>query len=97
MATPKLNSFSSWELTPEEELAGARLTELQIKKIQNEIAIVAHSKLALSFDQNNTLKFAQEEAYFKGQLEILEYLLQQNEAASQYSTTNQVSINPQGE
>lgn len=97
MAMPRPTSFSAWDLTQEEELAGSRLTELQVKKIQNEISTIAHSKLALSFDPNNTLKFAQEEAYLKGQLEVLEYLLQQHEAASQFNQPNQIQLNPQGE
>lgn len=77
------NSFSTYQLTDEEALQGQILTTLQIQVLQNHRADIAEEKLALSFDANNHLQFAQAEASLKGQLEIIAWLLDSSEVATE--------------
>lgn len=69
------NPFQAWILTDAEFSQGCILSSLQKQVIQNQIAQVAAQKLNLEFDPTNVLKFTQEEAALKGQLQALEYLL----------------------
>lgn len=85
MAQLKPNRFSSWELTPLEFKAGCTFNELQLKVIQNCISDAASSKVALTYDPQNPLKFAQQEAELTGQIEILEFLLSQSVALNEVS------------
>ena len=68
------NTFSSWELTPEEELQGSTLTTLQKQVIQNQIALLAQEKNMLVYDPSNPFEFVQQEADLKGQISSLQYL-----------------------
>jgi hypothetical protein len=75
------NQFQSWILSPEEFLQGGLLTTLQKQVIQNQIASVATQKINLEFTPSDPLKFAQQEAGLRGQIEALSYLLTLSEAA----------------
>jgi hypothetical protein len=77
MPLPKLipNSFSTYELTEEEESNGSIFTEDQLRVLQNKLAEVAEEKIALEFDPSEPLLFQQQEAYKRGQLDMLRYLL----------------------
>ena len=69
------NIFTSWELLPDETAMGYTLTPEQCAVIQNDIADAATRRLSLKFDTNNPQAFIQEEAYLKGKIETLRYML----------------------
>jgi len=68
-------TFTYYQLTDREVLAGSILTSDQKAVIQNELAQAADNKLNLDFDPLNPTKFAQDEAFLKGQMSILRVLL----------------------
>ena len=81
MARLQDNDFSSYALTEEEELQGALLTITQRQVIQNQLSAVACEKLALEFNTDKPDSFIQQEAYKRGQLDLLSYLLDQSQSA----------------
>jgi len=86
------NEFSAYELTDAEAVQGAIFTVTQKQCIQNQLSQVACEKLALEFDVNNPNKFIQEDAFKKGQLDMLKYLLDTSLAAEEelkYQATQQ--------
>ena len=79
----RLFSFTTYELTEEETLQGAVLTHQQIQCIQNQIADLSEELINLepSADINLQFKFLQQQAYTKGQIAALKYLLDLSDAA----------------
>ena len=77
-----VNSFTSYSLTEKQALEGAILTTLQKQCIQNLLATNAEEKLRLEFDVANPESFIQQEAYKKGTIDILQYLVDASEAAN---------------
>lgn len=75
MAKIAVGTFTHWDLTNPEILAGSILTTDQKHLLQNELAQVAENKLALTFDTTNPTKFAQDEAFLSGQMSILRVML----------------------
>ena len=75
------NQFQSWNLTPKEFLQGGLLTSLQKQVIQNQISQLSLQKNALKFDTVNPAGYAQQEAYLRGQIDALTYLLRVSEEA----------------
>lgn len=69
------HTFNRYELTDEETRAGHILTESNKAIIQNLIADAANSKLNLVLDTKDLNSYMQQEAFLKGQIEILTYLL----------------------
>lgn len=69
------NSFSSYNLSTEEEETGSVLNYLQKAVLQNKLAIIAQDKLNTVFDPLNPTAFAQQEAYLRGQMEVINWLL----------------------
>ena len=88
MAHPSSNTFSSYTISEEESRQGAMLTSLNIALIQNLRCSIAEEKLALQFTPNDVLSYTQQEAYLKGQLDMLSHLLTLNEDAQQYHHLN---------
>lgn len=84
MAHPANSTFTSYTLTEDEARNGSILTSLNIAAIQNLRCKIAEEKLNLTFTPNDVLSFTQQEAYLKGQLDILSHLLDLNEEAQQY-------------
>jgi len=84
------NQFTSYALTDKELLEGAKLTTLQKQFLQNQLSNAAMEKNALEFDPNNQLKFAQQEASLKGQMDAFTFLLDSSLAAEE--ETNEASI-----
>lgn len=80
MATLAINSFTSYNLTEEENSMGSLLTITQKQVIHNHIAGLAEEKLALTFDVNNQLQFVQRQAELEGQISSLRWLLDVSEA-----------------
>lgn len=81
MATLQSNTFSSYELTPEEQLHGNILTQLQKQCIQNEIYLAAQEKLNLLVDPNNMYGSLQREAELQGKIRALQNLIIYSENA----------------
>ena len=81
MSTMIPNTFSSYSFTPEEEIQARLLSTLQKQNIQNQISMVATNVLNLEYDVQNPLKFAQDEAFLKGQIQVLTYLLDSSDSA----------------
>jgi hypothetical protein len=77
------NVFTSYELTHMEELTGTILTPPQVAVLSNKLATIAVSKLALKFDPLNPALFTQTEAYERGQLDVIQWLLDSSEAAQE--------------
>jgi hypothetical protein len=75
MATVKQNTFTSYDFTDRELLSGSVLTGEQKNVIQNELATIAESRLAIDYDPANPLAFVQQEAFLKGQISILRVML----------------------
>lgn len=69
------HSFNKFELSAEEYKAGCALTLSNQAVIQNLISDVAEEKLRIVLDPQNLTEYAQQEAYLRGQLDILNHLL----------------------
>jgi len=83
MAKISVGTFTHWDLTNQEILAGSILTTDQKHILQNELAQIAESKLALEFDATNPTKFAQDEAFLSGQMSILRVMLIRSDESEQ--------------
>jgi hypothetical protein len=81
MAIQRANSFTSYELTEQEKAEAVKLAHFQILYLQTLHADTAEMLLGLVFTPNDVLKYAQEEAYLRGQLEIINFLLKQDVSA----------------
>jgi len=73
--TPRMSSFTSWNLTEQEENQGSLLTLAQKAMIQNQICAAAEEKISLTFDPTNPSKFLQQEAELQGKILSLKSLL----------------------
>ena len=73
-----LTDFTKVKLSDEEQLDGFRLGTLSLSVLQNLRADVAAEKLRLEFNPLNPNDFIQQEAYKRGQLDIITYII--NEA-----------------
>ena len=88
MSHPITNTFSSYSLSENEQKLGTQLTQLNVAVFQNQRSQIAEEKLNLVFTPNDVLHYTQQEAYLKGQLDLLNYILAANEESSQYHTIN---------
>lgn len=85
-------TFTHYELTKKEILAGSILTTDQKYLLQNELAQIAENKLNLDYDHTNPVKFAQDEAFLKGQMSIIRVmLLRSDESEIQLRSTSNPS------
>ena len=82
------HAFNKYEMTEEESQRGNILTLSNQAVIQNLIAEKAEAKLSLQLDPANFNAYIQEEAYLKGQIEILQFLLNMS-AYAETNLTNQ--------
>jgi len=87
MATIIPNSFTSYDLTDKEAIDGIILTTTQLLSMRNKLANIAEEKLRLIYDDNNRMAFIQQEAYLKGQMDILTVLFDDSAAAVDEYTT----------
>jgi hypothetical protein len=96
MATVIPNEFTSYNLNDQEQLEGALLTTVQKQVLQNQLSICASEMMALEYDTTNPASFAQQEAYKRGQIECLRFILASSDASQEalYPTTN---LNQQSE
>lgn len=75
------NTFSSYFLTEDEETEGSILSITQRQLLQNDLATCAEEKLRLEFDPAEPQLFIQQEAFKKGQIELIQYMLDRSESA----------------
>lgn len=75
------HSFNKYLLTDEETRSGHILTESNKAIVQNLIADAAQSKLNLILDPLNINAYVQQESYLKGQIDILNYLLDMHDTS----------------
>lgn len=68
-------SFEAFRFTPEEMIHARRLDALQRRYLQTLLASAAEEKLAEEYDELHPVRFAQREAYLRGQMDILNMLL----------------------
>ena len=87
------HSFNRYELSQQEQEAGSAFTLSNQAVIQNLLASCAEEKLHLVLDPQNVTAYAQQEAYLRGQLDILRHLLD----LSQFSLTAVSSSDSLGE
>jgi len=71
-------SFQAYNLTEEELQHGRAIGPEQRMYYQTLLASAAEEKLAEEYDALNPLRFAQREAYLRGQIDILNMLLGAN-------------------
>lgn len=83
------HSFNKYLLTDEETKSGHILTESNKAVIQNLISDAAQSKINLVLDPQKINEYVQQESFLKGQIEILNYLLDMHETLMQDIQTNQ--------
>lgn len=79
--TPSITT--TYEQTQQEFLVGSSYCQEQIEFIRNQIAASATLKLNLVPDPNNYPAFIQQEAYFKGQMDAYQYLIDCHNAAQE--------------
>lgn len=75
MAKIAVGTFTHYDLTNTEILAGSVLTFDQKAVLQNELATIAENRVNIDFDPQNPLKFAQDESFLKGQMSIIRVML----------------------
>ena len=73
------NSFSSYNLSPEEEESGQVLNSNQKMVLQNKLCAIAEEKIRLTYDSTMPIVFAQREAELQGQMSVIQWLLDSSE------------------
>lgn len=76
------HSFNRYELSVEEQRAGQALTLSNTAVIQNLVAEKSEAKIGLVLDSKDIDSYMQNEAYLRGQIDILNYLLACNASLS---------------
>ena len=76
MASLIPNDFSQYEFTEKEEIEAAKLTNYQRMHVQNLIASISMEKISHEPTPDNFSEFIQKEAYLRGQIDSLKYLLE---------------------
>ncbi len=84
MSHPISNTFTTYSLSEEETKLGQQLSSLNVSVLQNQRAQIAEEKLNLVFTPNDVLSYTQQEAYLKGQLDLITYLLSCNEESQKF-------------
>jgi hypothetical protein len=77
------STFSKYALSENDQIIGSTLTTLTKQFIQNQICNIAEQRIALVPDPNNYAEFIQQEAYLKGQMDSLKFLLDSSNASEQ--------------
>jgi hypothetical protein len=81
VAEPIETSFKAFKFTEDELKAARHLHAEQRMYLQTLLSDAAESKLALKLDPYKPLIFTQEEAYLRGQIDILAMLLSDSAVA----------------
>jgi len=75
------NEFTSYNLNEQEQLAGSIFTVTQLQVLHNRLSELAAQKLNLEFDVDSPETFIQQEAFKRGQIEEIRYLIESSTAA----------------
>lgn len=75
MSTPKETPFTAYDFSDEEIKHAMQFNPTQKQYLQTLLSEVAMVKLAESFDGKDPIKFAQMEAWSRGQMDMLNTLL----------------------
>lgn len=82
MATLNLdNSFVSYNLTPEEELAGSILALDNLQVIQNKLSMVAHKRINVDLNTLDPLSSLKDVSWLDGQIQAYRDLLDSHHLA----------------
>ena len=84
MSQKLLTPFESFSLTEEESKSAMSLSHLQMQNMHNLRTTYMLQKVGLSVDTKDMTSYLQQEAYLRGQIDILTYLIE----------TSQVVQNP---
>lgn len=80
MATLRNTSLTAYDLTDEEQSSGSILNQVQKLVLQNEVARISETLLGLTLDTSKQLEFIQQQAYLKGQVDVLKWMLEVSDA-----------------
>ena len=83
MAIQITNSFTSYELTEQEELQGCIYTTVQLQVLQNHLAGYAEQKLNLEYDPEHKERFLQEDASLKSKIDFIQYLIDTSKVSAE--------------
>ena len=75
------STFSKYTLTDVEALTGRILNDMQLGVLHNMRTDIAEQKINLKFTPNDVGTFAQDEAFLKGQLDLLTHLIDSSATA----------------
>ena len=89
MAELSPGMFTSWNLSPEEAVQGSILSLTQTQVLENELCRLAEEKILLEYDPEHATLYARDEAYKRGQIQIIQWLLANSEAAMEAATIGQ--------
>lgn len=95
MATPKLNAFTEFDLTDEEQFAGQLLSHNQLMVIQNLRAEYAVKKINLAYTPSSHQEFLQQEAEISGWMNCLNYILECHEVSAAKNLQANSENNPE--
>lgn len=84
MARIQINAFTSYDLEEGEAISGQVLNLSQKIVIQNRLSTVAHNLLNLKFDATENITSIQQQAYWIGQKDMLQQLLDDSQEAEQF-------------
>lgn len=85
-------SFEAWRFTPEELPVVRSISEEHRRYLKTLLSDAAEQKLRISLDPYKPLLFVQEDAYLRGQMDILAMLL--NESQTQISRPKNAVVVP---
>jgi hypothetical protein len=71
--------YTKYTLSDEEFLDGTIFTELQLAVLVTERTLIAERKVSLPYLPDNPFKYATEQEYCRGQIEILTFLIDRAE------------------
>lgn len=87
-----LNKYQTYELTDEELVQGMILAPLQRAILSTMLVQVMEQKLALEPDpDNNPIQYWQQEAFYRGQLQLINTLLEGDTEAQQHARESEAS------
>lgn len=86
MSTKSTSYFETYDMPEQEALSASILNQSNLQYLHNLRTAIAHQKLHLKFDVANPQAFIQEEAYLKGQLDMITTLIDASEFSSSQLT-----------
>lgn len=87
MSIKTVTAFESFTLTEEESKSAMSLTQLQMQNVHNLRTSYMLQKVGLSIDTKDVTSHIQQEAYLRGQIDILTYLLEMSQVVQNPTET----------